>query len=108
MNIDKPDKGNDKPDTPGSDNPGHGGGGGGGPKPITIYVNTEPHTVAKDDISYEEVVKLAFPDGPTGETIGYTVLWEYKHGSKDGSLSAGQSVKTKDGMIFDVTQTNRS
>lgn len=101
MNNDKPDKGTNKPDNPGN-------GGGGGRKPVTIYVNTIAHSVAKDDLYYEDVVKLAFPDGPTGESIGYTVLWEYKHGSKDGSLSAGQFVKAKDGMIFDVTQTNRS
>ena len=52
----------------------------------------------------EEALKQAgFP-----ELSWYTVLWELKHGSKDGSLSEGQSVKAKDGMIFDVTQTNRS
>lgn len=81
---------------------------GGGPKPVTVFVNTAPHEVAKTDISYEDVVKLAFPDGPTGSNPGYTVLYQRAHGNKDGELVAGQSVKAKDRMTFDVTPTNLS
>lgn len=99
MENEKPSKGNDTPEVPG---------GGKGPKPITIFVNTVAHKVAKDDISYEDVVKLAYPDGHAGQNPGYTVLYEKAHGNKDGSLGPGQSVKAKDGMIFDVTPTNLS
>lgn len=85
-----------------------GGGPGKDPKPVTIYVNTHPHTVAKDDISFEEVVALAYPTPPPGAQIGYTVLYQRGQGNKDGTLVAGQSVKAKDGMIFDVTATDLS
>ena len=78
------------------------------PKTITIYVNTRPHTVEKGEISFEEVTKLAYPTTPPGANIGYTVTYQRAHGNKDGDLVAGQSVKVKDGMIFDVTATDLS
>ncbi|HWJ63701.1 multiubiquitin domain-containing protein [Aquihabitans sp. G128] len=99
MENEKPGKGNDKPGSPG---------GGNGPKPVTIFVNTIAHQVAKDDISYEDVVHLAYPEGHGGQNPGYTVLYERANGNKAGSLGPGQSVKAKDGMIFDVTPTNLS
>lgn len=95
-----------------SEKPGQGNtdgkGNGHGPKPITVYVNTTAHRVAKDDLSYEDVVKLAYPDEPIGNNPGYTVLYQRAHGNKNGELVAGQSVKAKDGMSFDVTPTNLS
>lgn len=96
---------NDRP------HPGHGGGhdhGGGRPKTVTIYVNTRPHEVAKDEISFEDLVKLAYPTTPPGTNIGYTITYQRGHGNKDGDLVAGQRVKAKDGMVFDVTATDLS
>lgn len=78
------------------------------PKTVTIYVNTRAHRVEKDEISFEEVTKLAFPTTPPGANIGYTVTYQRAHGNKDGTLVAGKSVKVKDGMIFDVTATDLS
>ena len=82
--------------------------GGTGRKLVTIYVNTTPHMVEKDEISFEAVVTLAYPTPPPGGNIGFTVLYQRGHGSKDGTLVAGQTVKVKDGMIFDVTPTDLS
>ena len=79
-----------------------------GPKSVTIYVNTAAHVVDKGDISFDEVVKLAYPVPPPGPNVGFTVLYQRGHGSKDGTLVAGQSVEVKDGMIFDVTPTDKS
>lgn len=73
-----------------------GGGPSNGPKPVTIYVNTRPHEVAKDDISFEEVVAFAYPTPPPGTQIGYTVLYQRGQGNKGGTLVAGQSVKAKE------------
>lgn len=83
-------------------------GAGKGPKLVTIYVNTVAHKVEKDEISFEDVVDLAFPTPPPGGNIGFTVLYQRAHGNKDGSLVSGQTVKVKDGMIFDVTPTDLS
>ena len=78
------------------------------PKTVTIYVNTRSHEVPKGDITFEAVVKLAYPSTPPGANIGFTVTYERGHGNKDGVLVAGQSVKAKEGMIFDVTATDLS
>lgn len=78
------------------------------PKTVDIFVNTKPHTVPKGEISFETVTKLAYPTTPPGGSIGYTVTWQRGHGSKDGTLVAGQSVPVKGGMIFDVTATDLS
>ena len=78
-------------------------------KPVTIVVNAQPKPWDEKEISYEQVVKLAFPNPPPNVVITYTV--EYERGEppkKEGSLVAGQSVKVKDGMIFNVTETGRS
>jgi hypothetical protein len=77
-------------------------------KPATIYVNTRPHDVAKDEISYLEVVQLANPGVVIGEDTIATVAYRRGNGNKEGTLVAGQSVKVKEGMIFDVHVTTRS
>ena len=80
------------------------------PKTVTIVVNGRPREVPKnDDLTFEEVISLAFPNPPTGDGIQYTVQYTRGHGNKPaGTLVEGQSVKAKEGMEFDVTSTNRS
>jgi hypothetical protein len=75
---------------------------------VTIYVNTVPYQVEKGKISFEEVVKLAYPTPPSGQNVGFTVLYQRGEGNSEGSLVAGQSVEVRDGMIFDVTPTDLS
>lgn len=78
------------------------------PKLVTIYVNTVAREVEKDEISFDEVVKLAYPTRPPGANVGFTILYQRGHGNKDGTLVEGESVKVKEGMIFDVTPTDLS
>lgn len=79
-------------------------------KDTTIVVNTKPHPWAEKEISYVEVVQLAYPGADLGnEQITYTVKYRRGMGNKpEGSLVDGKSVKVKDGMTFDVTKTDRS
>jgi len=77
---------------------------------VTIIVDGTPHEWDEKEISYEQVVNLAY-DGnpPTGENIQITVGFRRGHDDKhEGDLDPGESVKVKDGMIFDVTATDRS
>lgn len=79
-------------------------------KTVTIIVNTREHTVEKNkEISFDEIVSLAY-DGnpPTGKYIEFSVMYRRGHGNKDGSLITGQTVKVKDGMVFNVSATDRS
>jgi hypothetical protein len=80
-----------------------------GPKPVTIVVNGEAHEVPKDEIAFEEVVALAYPGGPQGPNIIYSVTYRKGPDHKPkGILAEGGSVKVKNGMIFDVRVTDKS
>lgn len=78
-------------------------------KAITIIVNGQKKEVAETKLTFEEAVRLAFPALPTGDNVMFTV--RYRHGPKQnpsGTLLEGETVRIKNGMIFDVTQTVRS
>lgn len=78
-------------------------------KEVTIVVNAEPHEVEKDEITYNEVVTLAFPDFPQHPERTYSVTYERGQGNKPtGILSPGGTVKVKDGMTFKVKHTGQS
>lgn len=78
-------------------------------KEVTIIVNTREKTWNKKEISYEEVIVLAFDSYSNDENVVYTVTYAKGPDSHhEGSLVKGGSVKVKDGMIFNVTQTNKS
>jgi len=78
-------------------------------KEVTIIVNTREKTWNKKEISYEEVIVLAFDSYSNDENVVYTVTYSKGPDSHhEGSLVKGGSVKVKDGMIFNVTQTNKS
>jgi hypothetical protein len=82
--------------------------GGQGHKEVTLIVNGREKKFLKEEISFAEVVTLAF-DTPPSKDVMYTVTYRRGQGSKpDGTLVHGQSVKVKDGMIFNVTATNKS
>lgn len=78
-------------------------------KEVTIIVNTREKKWDKKEISYEEVVVLAFGSYTENDTVVYTVTYSKGHNDNhEGSLIKGESVKVKEGMIFNVTQTNKS
>lgn len=78
-------------------------------KDVTIVVNGTQKTVAKDDLTFDEVVKLAFETPPYGANTLFSVTYRRGHGNKpEGILAPGESVKVKEGMIFDVTATDKS
>lgn len=80
-------------------------------KMFTIIVNAQKKQWGEKEISYDEVVQLAFPDPPPpGVVITYTVEYERGEGQKpEGSLvRGGPPAKVKEGMIFGVTETGRS
>lgn len=77
-------------------------------KQITILVNTREKVVEKDQLTFEEIVALAFDPVPSGPNIMLTVTYHRGHGNQSGDVLAGQSVKVKDQMVFDVTATDLS
>ena len=83
------------------------------PEPINkgfnIIVNARTYIVENDEVTFDEVVDLAYPEGGRGELISYTVLF-YEGGGREqeGGLNEGDTVKVKDGTVFNVTRTDRS
>lgn len=76
---------------------------------ITIIVNAQEKIVAKGDLTFDDVVALAFDPVPTGPNVGFAITYRRGHGEKpEGHLNEGESVKVKDGMIFNVTPTDKS
>lgn len=83
---------------------------GGHDKSLTIIVNAQEKVVMTKELTFTEVVALAFGDVPANENTIYTVT--YRRGGNEhkpeGILVEGESVKIKDGMIFNVTATIKS
>ncbi len=78
-------------------------------KEVILIVNTREKPWYEKKISYEEVVILAFGSYSSDENVVYTVTYSKGPESKlEGSLVKGQEVHVKDGMIFNVRQSNKS
>jgi len=79
-------------------------------KTVTIVVDGAPHEVPKkENITYAEVVTLAYPDYPQHPEITYSVTYTRGHGDKpEGILPPGGRVKVKEGMSFRVNRTGQS
>lgn len=78
-------------------------------KTVTIIVNGRAHELPKEEISFAEVVDIAYPGQVQGGNIVFTVTYKRGHGDKpEGELVEGQSVKVKDKMVFNVVRTDKS
>ena len=81
------------------------------PNRITVLVNGEekmllPHV---QQLSYEEIVKIAYGTLPTNPNTIYTVA--YSNGpieNPKGTLVRGRSVVVKEGMVFNVSKSDKS
>lgn len=76
---------------------------------FNITVNARAKTVTSKELSFDEVVALAFDPVPQGDNWEFTIAYRRGHGNKpDGTLSPGEMLKVKEGMIIDVTATDKS
>jgi hypothetical protein len=77
---------------------------------ITIVVEGTPYDVPKkDDITYTEVVGLAYPDFQQHPEITYSVTYTRgRNAQPEGILAPGDDVKAKQGMSFRVNRTGQS
>ena len=76
----------------------------------TIIINGQEKTTIEKELTFEEVVSIAY-DGnpPSGTNWEFTVTYRRGHREKpEGSLVAGQSVKVKPRMVFNVRATDKS
>jgi Multiubiquitin len=81
----------------------------GKPKVYKIIVNGRQKEVLTKALTFDQVVAWAFNPVPSGPNVQFTVT--YRKGLRknhEGSMTEDESVRVKDGMIFDVTETNKS
>jgi Multiubiquitin len=78
-------------------------------KEYEIIVNGRPKVWTDKEISFSQVVEFAFGSyQENGQTV-FTMTYKRGQGNKpDGEMVAGDSVKVKDKMIFNVTSTDKS
>jgi len=78
-------------------------------EPVTIILNGRPMEVTEKELTFEEVVNLAYNnDPPHGPNVVITVTYSKGEEGKQGSLLPGHHVKVKAGMIFNVKATDKS
>lgn len=76
---------------------------------VTILVSGDPHTWNKAQISFEEIIILAYGTYDNNPNVVYTVAFE--DGPKqnpEGSMIKGTAVYVKHKMIFHATATDKS
>lgn len=79
-------------------------------KELNIVVNGVVHTTSQKKLSFEDIVTLGFGAGQGGGNITYTITFRKGHGNKpEGTVDPEDGcVRTKEGMIFNVTKTDKS
>ena len=76
---------------------------------IEIIINGTKHSVHGDEVSFDQVVEIAYPDGRQGPQITYTVNFYSSADRPDsGKLTEHQKIRAKNGTVFNVTRTDRS
>lgn len=74
-----------------------------------IFVNTIDHNWSEKEISFDQVVILAFGAISSDPKVIYTITFKRGHGDKpEGGMVKGEVVKVKNEMRFNVTQSNQS
>ncbi|MGD0165608.1 MAG: multiubiquitin domain-containing protein [Candidatus Sulfotelmatobacter sp.] len=74
-----------------------------------VIVNGRKKEVSTKTLTFDQVVALAFNPVPSGPNVQFSVT--YRKGPKknpEGTMTEGETVRIKNGMIFDVTETNKS
>lgn len=81
----------------------------GQPQTFRIYVNGEEKLVTTKRETFDQIVALAFPVRPTGPNVLFSIGYEDgPRANPVGTLMPGHSVKLKEGMIFNVSATDKS
>lgn len=75
----------------------------------TIIVNGREKMWTDKEITFDQVVELAFGSVSPDPNIIYTITYKRGEGNKpEGTMVKGDTVKVKEGMIFNATSTNKS
>jgi hypothetical protein len=74
-----------------------------------IVVNGRPRKVPGHEVSYAEILEIAFPGPHTDPNLIFSMT--YRHAASHpstGELGPGGTVKVREGTVFNVTRTVKS
>lgn len=78
-------------------------------KSVAIVINGRQRAVHGEEVTFDDLVDLAFDDPERGPQIVFTVTFRGAGGRpQEGELDEGQKVKVREGMIVNVTRTDQS
>ena len=78
-------------------------------KSVTIIVNGRPRPVQTEEVTFEELVELAFDDPQRGPQIIFTITFRKAAGRfEEGELLEGEKLKVTEGTVVNVTRTDQS
>jgi hypothetical protein len=75
---------------------------------IEIIVNARPRVVLGPNVTFEQIVELAFPGSHNPNSVFSITYRKAASPPPEGELGAGGVIKIKKGTIFNVTQTDKS
>jgi hypothetical protein len=80
-----------------------------GPRELTIIVNGRKKLVTGRKLSFAAILALAFDPVPTGSNFIFTITYRNgPHKNPEGTLKMGCVIRIQEGMVFNVTATDRS
>ena len=74
----------------------------------SIIVNGRARTVPGDEVTFEDIIQIAFPNDATPNVV---FSMTYRHAASqphNGNLAVGGTVRVKKGTVFNVTRTVQS
>ena len=78
-------------------------------KSVMIIVNGRQRKVTTEEVTFDELVDLAFDDPKRGPQIVFTITFRNAAGRiKEGELDEGHRLKVQEGTIVNVTRTDQS
>ena len=78
-------------------------------KNIEVVINGQIKLVEKGELTYQEIVILAFGEFADNSNTIYTVLYFKGNENKPkGEIVKGESLKIRHGIVINVTRTDRS
>ncbi|MEQ6377436.1 multiubiquitin domain-containing protein [Bacillaceae bacterium S4-13-58] len=75
---------------------------------MTVIINAREKVVDKDKYSFQEIVELALGKFDSNPNIVYTLTYTKGKKQPSKSLVFGEEVNVKDGMIINVSRTDKS
>ena len=72
-----------------------------------IIVNGRPKTVERKKQSYRDIARLAYPDADFDKYL-YTITYFNGEHGQEGDLVEGETVRVKNGMVFNVRRSDKS